>query len=315
MTIGIAAYGPAAGLAVFQALRAVEQVGRGAIGGFASFVAITADARLVRAETQRGGTRTLFVAAETTGVAPPPEVAQAYYAGVMSSGPDRPLPLSQFTPADPAVGLLTGHRLPNVTGADGQALNSAVLQLLRQGWDPASAVHQVLAANPEADAGLIALDRDGRLVAADTAMVERRPDRGRVLLEGPGGCRVAVLHNAIQPYRPLAQLAAQVALDTMHPADRVDHWVTVSAGIPLVLGKHYRLQVDGEGRARQIEVSRPALLQGRWNCAPILLETVVEHDGELLGHPVMEPYGVVENGRLVSLSGQPSVRLGIHGRD
>ena len=60
MTIGIAVTGPDAGLAAFEALRAVERVSRGAIGGFVSFVAIGAEGSLLRAQTQRGGTRTLF---------------------------------------------------------------------------------------------------------------------------------------------------------------------------------------------------------------------------------------------------------------
>ncbi|MFP4126312.1 MAG: DUF6963 family protein, partial [Alphaproteobacteria bacterium] len=122
MTIGIAATGAGAGLAVFAALRAVERVGRGAIGGFASFVAISEAGELVQAETQRGGTATLFVDGEATGVAPPAAVAQARFAAVMSSGPDRPPPLARFTPGDAAVGLVSGHRLPNMPGVDGAPL-------------------------------------------------------------------------------------------------------------------------------------------------------------------------------------------------
>ncbi len=38
MTIGIAAYGPNAGQAIVEALRAAEVVGHGAIGGFVSLV-------------------------------------------------------------------------------------------------------------------------------------------------------------------------------------------------------------------------------------------------------------------------------------
>jgi hypothetical protein len=65
MTIGIAAWGPDAGHAVFEALKVAEKVGRGSIGGFAVFVAITSDGRVIRAETQRGGTATLFLQGET----------------------------------------------------------------------------------------------------------------------------------------------------------------------------------------------------------------------------------------------------------
>ena len=117
MTIGIGAIGPNAGLAVFKGLQAAERVGTGSIGGFAVFAAISEDGPLFMSETQRGGTATLFTAGETSGVLPPSEIAAAPYAAVMSSGPDRPAPLSQFLAADPAIGLVTGHRLPNARGA------------------------------------------------------------------------------------------------------------------------------------------------------------------------------------------------------
>ena len=178
MTIGIAAFGPRAGLAVFMALRAVERVARGAVCGFASFVAITTEGEVLRAETQRGGTRTLFVDAEITGLPPPPRVAEAPFAGVMSSGPDRPAPLCQFTPADGAVGLVTGHRLPNTPGCSGVRLNEEVLALMREGLSPQGAVERVLADNPGSDAGMIALDRQGRLFAANSAFVADRADLG-----------------------------------------------------------------------------------------------------------------------------------------
>jgi hypothetical protein len=60
MTIGIAAHGPNAGLTVYRSLRATERVGAGSIGGFAAFGAISADGKLLRHETQRGGTSTAF---------------------------------------------------------------------------------------------------------------------------------------------------------------------------------------------------------------------------------------------------------------
>src|SRR3546814_1161836 len=71
----------------------------------------------------------------------------------------------QFTPAEAAVGMVTGHRLPNTPGVDGRPLNLAVLARLQQGETPRQAVEEVLAANPEADAGLIALACDGSLFA------------------------------------------------------------------------------------------------------------------------------------------------------
>ncbi len=60
MTIGIAAYGPNAGQAIIDALRAAEAVGHGAISGFVSMVVIGEDGELHRIETQRGGTQGLL---------------------------------------------------------------------------------------------------------------------------------------------------------------------------------------------------------------------------------------------------------------
>jgi len=126
VTIGIAAHGPNAGLAIVKALAAVEAVGRGAIAGFVSFVAITAAGGIHRAVTQRGGSTALF---DGDVQSIPAEIAAAETACLMSSGPDRPEPLSQFTSADPRIGLVTGHRMPNTIGVSGVNLNDEVLDL------------------------------------------------------------------------------------------------------------------------------------------------------------------------------------------
>ena len=114
MTIGIAAYGPNAGQAIIDALRAAEVVGHGAISGFVSMVVIGEDGELHRIETQRGGTQGLLKGGEM-----PTHFMRARHAALMSSGPDRPSPLAQFTPGDARAGLVTGHRLPNTVGAAG----------------------------------------------------------------------------------------------------------------------------------------------------------------------------------------------------
>lgn len=312
MTIGIAACGPGAGLAVVRALAAVEKVGRGAIGGFASFVAFDRAGRLWRAETQRGGTGTLFIAGETTGGDPPDEIAEAPWAAVMSSGPDRPSPLAQFTPADPAVGLLTGHRLPNGAGPDGRPLNLAVLDRMRAGAPPDEAIRAVLERAPAADAGIIALDRANRLVAMNTPHVERRDDLGRCVAHDPEtGAGVAVLHNAIYPSGPLAALAAGVALDVMAPADRIDLWATLGAGTPLIAAGYDAVRLGADERIEAVLVSDAALLRGRIGRAVIGWRTTVERDGRVIGVTTSEPYALVEDGRVVSLSGQAEVPIGI----
>jgi hypothetical protein len=312
MTIGIAVHGPMAGLATFRALQVVERVGRGAIGGFASFVVITADGQLLRAETQRGGTSTLFTAGEATGVAPPPLYAEAPIAAVMSSGPDRPAPLSQFTPGSATAGLVTGHRLPNMPGVDGVPINRAVLDRMARGQSAPDAAQAELERNPDADAGIIALDCERRIFAGHTELVARRPDIGRAVVRAPGrAAAVAVLHNAIHPHTPLAALAAAVALDIMDPADRADLRVRLEAGTPVELGAENCVFVDRANVATAVTVTQASWLAGRRDGAVVSFAAAVRRGQELLGYATAEPYGVVESGRIVSLSGAESAELGV----
>jgi hypothetical protein len=312
MTIGIAAHGPGAGLAVFAALRGVERVGRGAIGGFASFVCLTETGELVRAETQRGGTTTLFTDGEATGVPPPPAVAAAPLAAVMSSGPDRPTPLAQFTPGEAGVGLVTGHRLPNRPGVDGVAVNLAVLARMRAGASAREAIDAELERNPAADAGLIALDVRGGLCCGNTALVARRADLGIALeRDGETGAAVAVLHNAIHPAAPLAQLAAQLALDSMNPCDRADWHVEVRAGTSVVLADRNAVVLDENGSVARVEVDRPALVAAYAEGAVIGPAALVVRGDRVLGRTTSEPYGVVADGRIRALSGRDVAVLGV----
>jgi hypothetical protein len=66
--------------------------GAGALHGFVSVVAIGADGRLHRAEIQDGGTAAMLADGPLAH-----RLANATRAGLMSSGPNRPAPLSQFT--------------------------------------------------------------------------------------------------------------------------------------------------------------------------------------------------------------------------
>lgn len=309
MTIGIAAHGPDAGLAVIRALAAVEAVGRGAIGGFVSFVALTADGGLGRACTQKGGSKALF---GTAAVAMPALLATARSAALMSSGPERPEPLSQFTPADAAVGIVTGHRMPNTIGAGGVMLNDEVLDLMRLGLAPEAAVERVVALNPEVDAGIIALGRDGGLHAANTADVEARGDTGRALIRREDAA-VAVLHNAIHPHRPLATLAAEVAIDVMLPEDRPDGFITFVEGIALAPGVVNAVDVGDDGTVKRIVIRNRKFLAGRWSLG-IGYQTRVRRGTEPIGVVLYEPYMVVDDGRLASIDGQAWLSVPIRSR-
>lgn len=316
MTIGIGAYGREAGQAVFEALRAAEAIGTGALGGFAVFAAIGEDNSLHIHQTQRGGSRTLFVEGETTGVPPPGPVASARAAAVISSGPDRPEPLSQFLAADPAAGIVTGHRLPNGPGASGRPLNVEALEALRAGRTAREAVDAAIAASPESDAGLIAVDTRGGVHARNSERVLRRPDLGQAHREDPAlGACVEVLHNAILPGPAVAAIAAETALQVMRGKPCADGWVTVPAGIPLRLGDENAVFCNADGLATHVMTTDPVIVRGHQVGAAVYLASrVYRSDGsdsgdEYLGVTMFEPIVTVEDGVIVALSGQREIRI------
>jgi hypothetical protein len=308
VTIGIAAFGPNAGRAVLHALRAVEAVARGAIGGFVSFVAITPSGQVDRLQTQHGGSAMLLPG----GLASlPVAIAEAAIAGLMASGPDRPEPLSQFTPADGKVGLVTGHRMPNTVGVNGLNLSDEVLALMRRGDRPADAVGSVIAANPDVDAGIIALSIDGGLHAADTASVGRRGDAGRAMIGSAAeGAAVAVLHNAIRPHMPIAALAAEITMDVMRPPDRPDGWITFREGTRAVPGFVNSVSVGADGLVEAIAVQNPKFLAGRWSFGIGYEARVVSTTG-LVAAMLYEPYMVLEDGRLSTIDGRAELAVPI----
>lgn len=308
MTIGIGASGPNAGLAVFRALQAAERVATGAIGGFVTYAALGENGTLHRAETQRGGTATLFTRGEATGTEPPPEVAATPFAALISSGPDRPAPLSQFLAAAAGVGLVSGHRLPNTAGPDGRMVNEAVLARMAEGESAAAALAAVLGALPSVDAGMIALGPGRGISALNSALVETRPDLGHARAEADGTV-VEVLHNAIRPQKSLAPLVAEIALGVMRPPASPAGEALVRAGTPLVAAAAKALIVDAGGIALRIETDVEAFLTGTHNCAAVYLGTPVVRDGTVLGTTTMEPNMVVRDGAVVSLSGQSAVAI------
>ncbi len=310
MTIGIGAYGPNAGHAVYAGLAAAERIGRGAIGGFATYAVITADNRLLRHETQRGGSATLFIDGESTGMPPPEEVAHATAAAVISSGPERPDPLAQFLAADAKGGLVTGHRLPNGLGVDGKPMNLAALAHLMTGRSAREAVDLVIDRNREADIGLIAVDRQGRAYARNSDRVQRRPDLGHARAEAAAASAVVeVLHNAIRPHPALAPAVAAIVLEAMVGAPQPAGWMTVEAGVPLVVGKENAVHCNASLVATRVETTDPVLGAGRHACAGIYLDSAVYRDGTLIGLTMFEPITTVEDGRITEMSGQKSMRM------
>ena len=101
-------------------------------------------------------------------------------------------------------------------------------------------------------------------------------------------------------------------MNVMVPADQAAGTVIVKAGTPLRAGDTNRV-VMTEGEVDRIETTDARILSGRHNCAAVYLGAHVVDDGRLLGFTLMEPNAVVEQGRIVSLSGQPEVAIGYRG--
>ncbi|WP_204138656.1 DUF6963 family protein [Halomicronema sp. CCY15110] len=310
MTIAIAAYGPHAGLAIFQALQAAEAVGEGAIRGFVTLAVMTPAGTLQRFETQRGGTRTLFTAGETTGVAPPEAVQGAIAAALISSGPDRPTPLSQFLTADASAGLVTAHRVPQGPSVNGLPLNVEVLHALQSGQSAQQATASVLAANPQADVGFITIDRNGNLHLQNSPRVQQRPDLGRAYREDAAtGAKLGVLHNAIAPATSLAPLVADIGFRCLVEPEPVVGQFTLVAGVPIVYGKVDAVDVDEQGIAHRVVTSDRTFTDRDRSGVGIYLHSLVRQRGQIIGKTCFEPICIVSGGHIVEMSGQTSLHI------
>lgn len=311
MTIAIGVAGPKAGLAAFTALKMAERVAQGSIGGFVTFAALSEDGQLLRFDTQRGGASTLFTLGEQTGVEPPEEVATAVAAALIASGPNRPEPLSQFVPGDAAVGLVTGHRLPQSIGVDGRPLNRAALENLAAGQAPDLAIKSVLDANPNADAGLIAINRAGRVASYNSARVRARHDVGQERRENAAvNAEVEVLQNSIKPCPSVAALAADWAMAVMVGEPAVDGTITIRAGTMVELGESPLIEVDGEGIATRLVTTDAQVLAGHHICAPIYAGSPIRQGDKELGRSLLEPITELVDGRITSLIGRDTMRVG-----
>lgn len=303
MTIGIAATGPCAGAAILAGLHAVESIGRGAICGFVSLAVLTADQKLLRAETQNGGTRDLFSG-------PPPEdILQAPYAALISSGPDRPTPLSQFIAAEPGVGLVTGHRFPQALTEEGRALNDLILETMRSGVAAQDAIDALIAAYPDFDAGFIALSAKGDIGIGNMPSALGLSHQGGAINICPqtGTC-VATLHNAIQPSRAIATVANEVALDEVRQRVTDIRTITVMAGLKLSFGQEPQIHVDS--RFETTRVAHPNIqTTGAESSFGIGDRVRVFQLGRQIGWLGHEPFMVVRNGEIITLDGKSEIEL------
>ncbi|MDO5603689.1 MAG: hypothetical protein Q4G25_00875 [Paracoccus sp. (in: a-proteobacteria)] len=294
MTIGIAAFGAQAGRAVAEGLLAAELLGRGAIRGFAVFSILDAEGRHHQRAVQDGGIAALTL---------PADWMQARHAAVISSGPNRPEPLSQFLPGADGVGLVTGHRLPNAPGRDGRALNLAALHDM-------AGLPALLAAHPEHDAGLIALSATGQITLGNTARVMRRGDLGQALRTGPGwGC--GMLCNSIF-HDPAHQLAAAVgAVTEAMLTGQPGTWriARLAAPVPILPATADRLDLDETGRITAIHSANPAACGDAARLTVVQDRTPVTRAGHPTGHAASELFARIRNGRAHPLPGLPDALM------
>ncbi|WP_299482378.1 hypothetical protein [uncultured Roseibium sp.] len=303
MTVGIAATGPNAGAGVLAGLRAIEAVGHGAIGGFVSFAVLSEDQQLSRSETQTGGSSGLLQKDF------PENMLGAPFAALISSGPNRPVPLAQFIAAQPGVGLVTGHRFPQIPAGDGIPLNAHVLAAMERGQSPQMAIADVIDRFPDHDAGFVALSLDGTIAAGNMPAVLLRRDHGcatRTLKNPP--VSVATIHNAIHPSRVLADMINDVVLEEMLRPPAAEHWITASQGIRLSKGERAEVHINHDDTVVQM-LHPQAMLHS--DPVPFGLgdQVRIMHNGNSVGWLGYEPFMIVKDGVIVSMDGKPRLEL------
>jgi hypothetical protein len=147
-------------------------------------------------------------------------------------------------------------------------------------------VVSVLADNPYADVGFIAIDRQGNLYAQNAPRVQKRPDAGFAYREDAAtGAKLAVLHNAIEPCQSLAPLVADIAFRQMVAVDPVVGWFTLSAGIPVVYGEVDAVEVDGQGVAQSVVTSDRTFTTGDRSGVAIYLHSLVRRGARFSEKP------------------------------
>lgn len=295
MTIAIAAYGPNAGGAVLDGVRAAEVLGRGAIGGFAVFSTLDTDGAHRQSVVQRGGIGAMDY---------PAQRLDATCAAIISSGPDRPEPLSQFLTGRAGLGLVTGHRLPNRPGSDGAPANRAVLEIMAEGGTPANAIAAVLGANPELDAGIIAVRPGGPLAAGNSARVDRRDDGlGAIRQDASRG--FAMLCNSIYSMRGvvLEEVVGDVVWSVLGDAPSGWPFVSFNTLVNIRRAGHDRVHLDLNGRVTLIECSEPNIGTGGARVTVVHLGAEVWQNNTCIGKSLSEVFAVVADGR-ATVAGQ-----------
>lgn len=288
MTIGIAIRGPGAGFAAFRALLGAELLGRGAIAGFCVFAWRDAFGRIRYETTQNGGTSGLTLSGDW---------AEAGHAALISSGPDRPEPLTQFLPADDDAGFVTGHRLPASHLPTGEPINGHALDLMRRGSLTQARLERLLADGAAMDAGLICLPLEGPCLLANAPRVETRDDLGRFVVNDGRYC-CAILHNSI--YAAVAHgdaLAADlggIAAETMGRGPARLGLLTLPDRLPVTASDHEALVLDEAGKVVELRSADPAYGESRARITAVYSRIPVVQGGRRIGEAATEVFAGLE---------------------
>jgi hypothetical protein len=287
LTLGIGAYGSEAGRAVLDGLTAAEALGRGSIGGFAVLSFLDAGGHHRQISCQDGGVAAL---GECAGI------EEALCAAVISSGPNRPEPLSQFLSGRDHVGLVTGHRLPNRPGKTGVAINVSTLDRIEGGEPAEIAVQAMLAEHPELDLGLVAVTPHGGLGFGNTARVNRRDD----LMEASFRASdhgFALLGNSIYFSGRRARDAVAGIVRERLTGQPGSHFLARLAGsVPVVDARSDRIELDVARHVVRIFRAEPWAPQPTGVTTAIPLRAEVWQGGRCVGHCASEVFARLGDG-------------------
>lgn len=312
MTIGIVACGKKAGIAVVSALGAIEHVAEGAIAGFVSLVVLDEHNNSTFFECQTGGITVLFgnshgfIDANTL----PREIQEATRAGLISSGPHRPSPLSRFLAWDEYGNIVSGHRFPQTPIQDGTPLNRRVLDTLQATPDNPKALHELLAKNQNLDAGIVALDTAKNVYCEDTKRVSKREDTASATM-CTKDYTFGFSMNSIYPPTLITELLTVKLTDSLRRSSvpKQIHSISIKLDADICKGTRPTVHINDNLDVVNIVTTETCWFEN--HCEGALLETGTPiYLGEkIVGTILEESYITASNGRICSLSGQNELTL------
>lgn len=296
MTIGIVATGPNIAPEVVSALSGMEQLARGALGGFVALVVRTGDGKMHYFETQNGGVHSLSNQISIL------EDSRAI--GLISSGPFRPEPLNRFLAWDEQGNIVSGHRFPQLPSRSGLPINLELLSLVQQFGIHPEKLDAIITENAELDAGFVVMDCNGNLYQRDTLKVGARKDTGSS--QGFSGEKaIAVALNSISFPELVCDFLVRRVLEPDYLPVLLDKEVTIHSSSQ---GQD-QIQIDPQRRVTSLYLTDSAFLKPHYEGALVYSGTPVYQGGELIGVTEDEPYVVCHSGKIKFLNGQACALL------